>query len=280
LKKSYTLLAILIFFAIMVLTPSRFVSANSGDWNLFWSDEFTGAEGSGVDSTKWVFDIGAGGWGNHELEYYTDRTENASIQNNMLVIMAIKEDYNDLHYTSARLKTAGKFDFTYGKVEIYAKLPYGKGIWPAFWLLGSDINNDVDWPDCGEIDIMENIGKNTNEDQAKIYGTIHGPGYSSSGGIGTTYAIPNGTKFKDGFHKFSIEWELNVIRWYVDDIQYQRLTSKDIGNKEWVFNHNFFIILNLAVGGNWPGSPDNTTIFPQSYIIDYVRVYRRNDTGK
>ncbi|ADQ45037.1 glycoside hydrolase family 16 [Caldicellulosiruptor kronotskyensis 2002] len=244
-------------------------------WKLVWSDEFNATPAPGVDENKWTYEIGGGGWGNNELQYYTNSIKNVYIEqdpdnpnNGFLVIKAIKEDYKGYHYTSGRIKTAGKFEFTYGRVEMRAKLPYGQGIWPAFWMLGSNINT-VGWPNCGEIDIMEFVGKTP----TRIYGTIHGPGYSGDNSIGAWHEYPKG--FTDDFHTYAIEWEPNVIRWYFDGELYQVRTVSDLVGKTWVFDHDFYIILNLAIGGNWPGSPDASTVFPQKFVIDYVRVFQR-----
>jgi beta-glucanase (GH16 family) len=263
-------------FLIFIVAVSAYPTAQS--WTLVWSDEFNGAAGSPVDSAKWVFDIGGGGWGNNELEYYTNSTPNASMDGNgNLVITAIKETlprkkrcwYGRCEYSSARIKTAGNFKQAYGRFEARIKIPYGQGIWPAFWMLGKDINK-VGWPKCGEIDVMENIGR----EPSTAHGTIHGPGYSGANGIGAAYDLPAGA-FADDFHVFAIEWEPGAIRWYVDGNLYQTRTKADLpAGAAWVFDHPFFMLLNVAVGGNWPGTPDATTIFPQKMYVDYVRVYQ------
>jgi len=245
-------------------------------WTLAWSDEFGGTDGSGVDPTKWVLEVGGGGWGNQELEYYTNRSQNAYLQDGKLVIRAQREKYKGKDgvtrdYTSARLKTQGKFSQTYGRFEAGMKIPYGQGLWPAFWMLGDDIDR-VDWPACGEIDIMENIGK----EPSIVHGTIHGPGYSGSAGIGDLYALPVGKRFADDSHIFAVEWEPNAIRFYVDGDLYTTRTRSDLPRgQKWVFDHPFFLLMNVAVGGGWPGSPDASTVFPQAMLVDYVRVYRR-----
>jgi beta-glucanase (GH16 family) len=237
-------------------------------WRLTWSDEFDGINGSKPDSTKWVYDIGGTGWGNNELQYYTDSAKNAYQENGRLVIKAIKENVGGRNYTSARIKTKGRFEQAYGKFEARIKIPYGQGIWPAFWMLGKDVDDTV-WPGCGEIDIMENIGR----EPEIIHGTIHGPGYSADRGPTSSYT---GIRFADDYHVYAIEWEPNVIRWYCDGKLYGTKTSNDIGTgNKWVFDHPFFMILNVAVGGGWPGNPDATTVFPQTMEIDYVRVYQR-----
>ena len=251
-------------------------AANPSVWSLVWSDEFDGPSGSGVDPAKWTAETGGWGWGNNELEYYTNRTQNAYLDSGTLVIKAIKETYTGSDgvtrdYTSARLITKNRFTQTYGRFEARIKLPSGQGIWPAFWLLGSNIDT-VSWPNCGEIDIMENIGR----EPSIIHGTFHGPGYSGANGIGAAYELPGGQRFADDYHTFSVEWEPNVIRFYVDGILYKTRTPADLPpGRTWVFDHPFFIILNVAVGGYWPGNPDATTAFPQTMRVDYVRVYQR-----
>jgi len=256
--------------------PSPNPPPDTRPWALVWSDEFDGANGTSPDAAKWVFDIGGWGWGNDELETYTDRTENARLEDGMLLIRALQETYTgpDLiprDYTSARIKTLGRAQWTYGKVEARLKLPFGQGLWPAFWMLGADIEQ-VGWPSCGEIDIMENIGR----EPSTVHATLHGPGYSGGSGIGASYTLPGGARFADDFHVFTVEWELNVIRFYVDGNLYATRGPTDLpGGTSWVFNKPFFIILNVAVGGNWPGAPDASTVFPQTMYVDYVRAYQR-----
>ena len=235
-------------------------------WSLAWHDEF---DGTAIDKANWQFDLGGHGFGNEEHEYYTDRPENARLEDGMLVIEARLEDYQGRPYTSARLKTQGLQTFTYGRIEARLKIPYGQGIWPAFWMLGDNIET-VDWPGCGEIDIMENIGR----EPAIVHGTLHGPGYSGAAGPTGAYTLTDG-RFADDFHVYAIEWEADEIRWYVDDIHYQTLTRADV-HGSWVFDHPFFILLNVTVGGLWPGYPDDTTTFPQQMRVDYVRVYSAN----
>ena len=246
-------------------------------WVLTWSDEFNGADGSSPDSSKWAFDLGGNGWGNNELETYTSRPQNAQIQGGNLVITAFQEDYIGEDgilrpYTSARIKTQGKFSQQYGRFEARIKLPAGKGIWPAFWLLGENIDT-VSWPTCGELDIMENIGNHPNT----VYSTVHGPTSNGSAyRIGTTYDLSHGA-FSDDFHIFAMEWDPNALRFYVDGNLYSTLTPGNLPEGYvWVFDHPFFIILNVAVGGVWAGSPDASTFFPQSMLVDYVRVYTRS----
>ncbi|HLM56452.1 MAG TPA: glycoside hydrolase family 16 protein [Pyrinomonadaceae bacterium] len=272
--------ALLFAASLAVVLSAGSVRAQTG-WTLAWADEFNGPAGAAVDSAKWGFDVGGGGWGNRELEYYTDSTRNASTDGaGNLRIVAIKETlarkaarcwYGQCQYTSARLLTKGRFQQTYGRFEARLKIPYGQGIWPAFWMLGANID-PAGWPACGEIDIMENIGR----EPAVVHGTLHGPGYSGAAGVGAPYSLTTGQRFADDFHTFAVEWEPGAIRWYVDNQLYQTRTSADLpAGSAWVFDHPFFMILNVAVGGNWPGSPDATTTFPQTMLVDYVRVYRR-----
>ena len=247
-------------------------------WTLIWNDEFNGRAGKIPDSTQWGYDLGGGGWGNGELEYYTDKAGNASTNGKgQLVITADKVNpsetdlscwYGACQYTSARLLTKDKFSFTYGRAEARIKVPYGQGIWPAFWMLGEDIDTNP-WPNCGEIDIMEIIGK----DPSIVHGTVHGPGYSGTNGFGGSFTLSSGA-FNDDFHIFAIEWEPNEIRWTIDGQQYFSATPEQV-NGDWVYNHPFFLVLNLAVGGNWPGLPNDSTVFPQTLQVDYVRIYQK-----
>ncbi|MFI5184313.1 MAG: glycoside hydrolase family 16 protein, partial [Vicinamibacteria bacterium] len=216
-------------------------------------------------------------FGNDELEYYTDRPRNASLDGNgHLAILADRERYKgadgrERDYTSARLKTEGLFAQAYGRFESRMKIPYGQGMWPAFWMLGADIET-LGWPACGEVDVMENVGF----EPAIVHGTFHGPGYSGAGGLGAPYPLSGGARFSDDFHVFAVEWEPNAVRWYVDGNLYETRTPADLpAGTKWVFDHPFFVILNVAVGGGWPGAPDATTVFPQRMLVDYVRVYSR-----
>jgi len=234
-------------------------------WQLAWHDEF---EGAALNEANWTFDIGGHGWGNHELQFYTRRPENVRLENGQLIIEARGEDYQGSRYTSARLKTQGLQAWKYGRVEARIKIPRGQGIWPAFWMLGDNILTEP-WPRCGEIDILENIGK----EPAIVHGTVHGPGYSGVHGVGGSFELSTGA-FADDFHVYVIEWEAEQIRWLVDERLYLTVTSKDVPGR-WAFDHPFFMILNVAVGGDWPGNPTNETLFPQSMLVDYVRVYQR-----
>jgi len=235
--------------------------------DLVVQDEFS-TNGS-INSTFWTHDIGTGsnGWGNNELQYYTDRPENIKVENGMLKITARREQFMGAGYTSARIMSKGKIEQKYGRIEARIKLPWGKGLWPAFWLLGADID-EVSWPACGEIDIMEYLGNNP----TSVFGTLHGPGYSGGEAISKNYTLSN-NRFDNDFHIFGIEWGENYINFYVDDVLYNHLTPEDVTG-EWVFNKPFYIILNMAVGGDYPGSPNSETVFPQEMLIDYVRVYQ------
>ncbi len=234
-------------------------------WHLVWHDEF---DGNAIDPGNWTFDTGGGGWGNGEAEYYTERPENARLENGTLVIEARQEKYQGSYYTSARLKTQGLQNFQYGRIEARLKVPSGKGFWPAFWMLGSDFNGS-NWPDCGEIDIMEYIGKQPD----LIFGTLHGPGYS--GALGFSKWNRQTYQIADDFHTYAIEWESDEVRWYYDGVHYFTVTRTDIGDRKWVFDHPFFILVNLAVGGQLAGLVGLDTQFPAQYYVDYVRVYQR-----
>lgn len=238
----------------------------SRNWQLVWSDDFDGAAGQLPDDTKWGFDFGNnGGWGNQELENYTNNPENVSLDGNgNLVITAIK---NGNSYTSARVKTQNKFTQTYGRFEARLKTPYGPGIWPAFWMLGANVG-EVGWPQCGEIDIMELKGQQPNI----VHGTVHGPGYSAGNAISSTFALQNG-RFDLEYHVFAVEWSENKLDFFVDDYLFKRITKNDVPG-EWVYDHDFFLILNVAIGGNYVGFPTDQTPFPQKMIVDYVKVYK------
>nr|WP_239088346.1 glycoside hydrolase family 16 protein [Planosporangium mesophilum] len=247
---------------------------------LTFADEFNGAAGTAPDSSKWVRETGGGGWGNQELEYYTTSTSNAALDGNgNLVITARRENpagyscwYGSCQYTSARLTTNGKFTQAYGRFEARIKIPRGQGMWPAFWMLGNNIGS-VGWPNSGEIDIMENVGKEPNA----VHGSLHGPGYSGGNPLTGTYNL--GRPFADDFHTFAVDWTPGAVAWSVDGVQYLRHTSAETNGNPWVFDHPFFMILNVAVGGVWPGSPDGSTVFPQQMVIDYVRVYSSDSGG-
>ncbi len=252
-------------------------------WNIIWNDEFNQPDGSSPDPTKWGYDVGGGGFGNNQQEYDTSRTNNARIEGGHLMIEADQETYTGTNkvtrnYTSARMLTRGKGSWTYGRIEARIKIPRGQGIWPAFWTLGTNIDAGVGWPTCGEIDIMENIGKPS--DQNLVHGTIHGPqsggDYNGGSGVGTSYPLPGGAALADDFHIYAVEWTNNQIKWFLDTHQYFTATAASLpGGATWVFTQPQFLILNVAVGGNWPGYPDETTVFPQQMLVDYVRVYEQ-----
>jgi beta-glucanase (GH16 family) len=243
----------------------------------FWHDEFDQPVGAGPDLSKWVHDLGDNGWGNQEKQYYTDTRENSfivadtdALDGRALVIKAVRNAAGG--YTSARLKTHGKFATGPGtRIEARLKLPKGQGIWPAFWMLGDNIDT-VPWPACGEIDVMEMIG----HQPGTLYGTLHGPGYSGKHGLSHSTKLPAGETFGDRYHVFAVDWRKDRIDWLLDGKVFHSLApaALPVGAK-WVFDGPpFYLLLNLAVGGLWPGYPDATTTFPQEYRIDYVRVYK------
>lgn len=272
-KNILLLILVLLFSVFMTNSPL------AQNHNLIWSDEFSGPALTAPNPEKWGYDIGTGfdGWGNQELEYYTNRIQNSFLdgQGN-LVIKAIKETYTGAdgitrEYTSARLVTRGKFDITYGRIEARIKIPFGQGLWPAFWLLGSNIDQPgVGWPNCGEIDVMENIGR----EPSIVHGTIHGPGYSGANGLTGLYTLPDNQKFSDDFHIFAVDWDVRIIKFYVDGNLYRTIIKNDLPpGTQWVFSHPYYILLNVAVGGAWPGNPDSATVFPQTMMVDYIRIY-------
>lgn len=238
-------------------------------FNLVWQDEFNGFN---LNTDVWSYDIGngVGGWGNNELEYY--RAENATVSDSVLTIEARKESFAGYDYTSAKIKTSGKKSFQYGRIDIRALLPEGQGIWPATWMLGDNFNS-VGWPDCGEIDIMENVGGDGGENT--VYGTLHWEYNGSHADAGGSKTLPSNVyNFAEAYHVFSILWDENFIKFYVDDQQFHiiDITGGDMSE----FHQPHWFILNVAVGGNWPGSPDATTIFPQQMKVDYIRVFQEN----
>jgi beta-glucanase (GH16 family) len=230
-----------------------------------WNDEF---DGSSINLSNWSFDLGAGGWGNGEAEFYTSRPENVRVENSTLVIEARQEKYEGSYYTSARLKTQNLQSFQYGRIETRLRVPAGAGLWPAFWMLGAGYNGS-NWPDCGEIDIMEYIGKEPNLNM----GTLHGPGYS--GALGLTKWNRQKYNIADDYHTYAIEWQADQISWFYDGMKYFTVTRADVGDRTWVGNQPFFIILNLAVGGQLPGPIGLDTVFPAQLLVDYVRVFEK-----
>ena len=242
-------------------------------WAMDWSDEFNGNQ---LDSTVWNYDTGNGGWGNNELEYY--QAQNAVVQNGVLTITAQAQPVAGSPYTSARLQTANKKSFTYGRFQIRAKLPGTQGLWPAFWLLGQSCNSfalyggTIPWPNCGEIDAMEMIG---GAGDYTTHGTLH---YVNLTGVGQgpSFQYQNASKLSAGFHTYTVDWTPAGFTWYIDAIPYG---TKAMDGNMAAFAQPFFLVLNVAVGGNWPGAPDSTTVLPQTMVIDYVRHYSQSATG-
>ncbi len=252
-------------------------------WVLTWSDEFDGPDGSAADASKWIHDVGGSGWGNQELEYYTDGTQNAVVQGGHLVITATTAGASahncaypsngPCKYTSARLLTKGKFSQKYGRIEARIQIPEGQGIWPAFWMLGANIDS-AGWPSCGEIDIMENIGR----EPSINHGSLHMPasGTTRDSSLTGMTALAGGAKLGDAFHTYAIEWDASAIKFYLDDTLFETQSPAAATGRTWAFDRPFFVILNVAVGGQWPGSPDATTMFPQTMKVDWVRAYQRS----
>ncbi|MFE3456822.1 family 16 glycosylhydrolase [Nocardiopsis aegyptia] len=234
---------------------------------LVWSDEFDGPAGAAPDPANWNHETGDHGWGNGELQNYTDSRENSALDGNGNLVITARQEAGG-GYTSARLTTQDKVEQAYGRFEARIRIPTGQGVWPAFWMLGDNFP-ETPWPDSGEIDIMENVG----HEPGTVHGTVHGPGYSGANGIGASYGHPRGGAFTDDFHVYAVEWTPDSITWSVDDVPFNTLTPADLGGRTWVYDHAFFVILNVAVGGAWPGYPDETTRFPQQMVVDYVRIY-------
>lgn len=248
--------------------PLTYATAPQANGRLVFSEEFVGAAGSLPQSSRWSFDVGTD-WGNAQLEYDTARPSNVSLdgQGN-LAITARRESYLGSSYTSGRITTRGLFAQDRGRFEARMKLPTGRGLWPAFWLLGANIGT-TPWPGCGEIDIMEYRG----QEPGVVHGSLHGPGYSGGNARTRSFTLPSNGRFDDGFHVFAVEWRTNQVTFLVDNVPYQVLTPASLpAGSLWVFDHPFFIILNLAVGGNYLGPPDANTVFPQTLLVDYVRV--------
>ncbi|MCK6546691.1 glycoside hydrolase family 16 protein [Myxococcota bacterium] len=242
------------------------------DWFLSWNDEFDGPAGALPDASRWTFDVGGSGWGNDQLEFDTDRPENVSVDGlGRLAITARREAYEGREYTSGRILTKGLFAQAYGRIEARILLPPGQGIWPAFWMLGADFE-EVGWPECGEIDIMEFRG----QDRGVVHGSLHGPGYFGGSPVTAAYRLPDDKNFDEAFHVFAVEWDPGRITWSVDDEVYQIVTTSDVlARGRWVFDGPFFILLNVAVGGSFVGPPNANTPFPASMVVDYVRVFER-----
>ena len=232
-----------------------------------WADEFDGPANSLPDPAKWTYDLGNNnGWGNRELENYTNLVQNVHVDGSGHLIIHV--DQSGSTYTSARIKTQGLFSARYGRVEARIRLPFGQGIWPAFWMLGTNITS-VGWPQCGEVDVMENIGR----EPSVNHGSLHGPGYSGGNSVTGLFTLPGGARFSDDFHVFAVQWAAQSLAFSVDGNTYRTVTPASLpSGAAWVFDNPFFLILNVAVGGNFPGSPDASTVFPQEMIVDYVRV--------
>lgn len=231
---------------------------------LVWSDEF---DGTAINANNWTYDLGASGWGNNEWQNYTDSPENSSVADGFLTITARQEGSG---YTSARMKSEGLQEFQFGRIDVRAKLPQGQGIWPAIWMLGANIGS-VGWPACGEIDIMELVG----HQPATTHGTAHwGSSWNVHQYNGSSISLPAGQTFGDAFHLFSVVWEQDQITWLMDDQTFFSIDNTQMNGQPYPFNAPFFFILNIAVGGNWPGYPDATTQFPQEMVIDCIRVFQ------
>lgn len=247
------------------VTTEGYVSADSyAGKTLVWSDEFEGDE---IDLSNWTYDLGAHGWGNQELQLYTSSSENSYVHDGNLMIVAKEQG---AMYTSARMKSIDLQEFQYGRIDVRAVLPKGQGIWPAIWMLGANFPS-AGWPACGEIDIMELIGSSPNY----VHGTVHyGNDYTQHQFTGQGTGIPFGETFSDEFHVFSIDWNAQGITWYLDDAEFFSIDQSVSGSQNYPFDNPFFFILNVAVGGQWPGYPDETTEFPQYMAVDYVRVFQ------
>jgi len=257
--------------AILALGLTGFGRCGS-DWKLAWQDEFEGPAGQPPDPASWSADIGTG-WGNAQLEFDTDRPENVALDGDgHLVITARRETYQGSAYTSARLLTKEKREFRFGRIEARLQLPVGQGLWPAFWMLGANIDQ-VGWPTCGEVDIMEYRG----QEPLVNHATIHGPGYSGGGAVTDSFSLPGPAGFDQAFHVFSAEWDEGSIIFAVDGEMYQVVRPSDLpAGAAWAFDQPFYLLLNLAVGGNYVGPPDASTVFPQRLVVDWVRVYARD----
>lgn len=244
-----------------------------GTFRLAWEDQFEGPAGTSPSAEHWTFDVGTGtnGWGNNQLEYDTDRPANASLDGlGNLAITARREAMGGMAYTSARMTTRGRHEPLYGRVEARIKLPRGGGLWPAFWMLGANIGTTSSWPACGEIDVMEYLG----QAPTRAFSTVHGPGYSGAYGVSQAYYAPGGAGFDEDFHVFGVEWVPGGLTFLLDGAQVGATVTPDMlpHNTEWVFDHPFFLILNLAVGGNLGGPVAPDTAFPATMLVDWVRV--------
>ncbi len=254
----------------------RITAASGGPispWRLAWEDTFSGPAGDPPSQSKWTPDVGGNGWGSKQLQYYTDNQNVYLDGKGSLILEARKEDtgkfgcwYGPCQYTSARISTRDHFSFTYGLLEARIKIPHGQGLWPAFWLLGSNYES-VGWPACGEIDVMENIGQ---KKPATLYGSVHGPENFIN-----SYTLPHGT-FADDFHVFALQWEPDHLTFFMDGISYATINKATFTKRQdWIYDHPFNIILNVSVGSAWPGNPNSTTVFPQKMYISYLKLYTK-----
>ena len=264
----------MLLFSLLACTAADAPSGFDSSWSLVWEDEFDGPAGAPLDPSRWTHDIGGDGWGNDQLEHNTDRTDNVRLSGDgALEIVALREEYDGNSFTSGRIKTVGLFEQGYGRFEASIKLPEGQGLWPAFWMLGADFE-DVGWPLCGEVDIMEFRGENPTES----LGTIHGPGYSGGGSVGRLYALSEGS-FSEDYHTFAVEIDPGSIAWYIDDERFFSVSRASLPDEgAWVFDDNrFFLLLNLAVGGSFLAEPTDDTPFPATMSVEHVRAYARAD---
>ena len=253
--------------------PTDFFRKNS----LVWAEEFDGAYGSPPNPGVWQAEVGGHGWGNEELQFYTAGTENAHLDGNSNLAIIVRRSkpqlrhqlYGGRKYTSARLISKNRLTTAYGLIQARIKIPTGNGIWSAFWMLGQDID-EVGWPNCGEIDVMENFGK----DPLAVHGTVHGPGYAGMSGLTHRYLAKS--RLSDDFHIYSVDWEPGRIRWYFDDTPYATIRIHDVQKNPWVFNHEFYFLINVAVGSGFFSEPDGTVAFPQTMLIDYIRIYKQS----
>ena len=240
---------------------------------LVWKDSFDGPAGAPANPQIWTYEVGGHGWGNQELQRYTNSTENAALDGLGRLAITAREDtsgtqcwYGTCRYTSARLITLDKASAQYGRIEARMKLPAGQGVWPAFWMMGTNINT-VGHPTCGEIDIMELVGN----EPWRVWASVHGPGYT---GLSSHYDLPAPSEFADDFHTFTLDWTSNSLTFSIDNVVYHQVTQADLNGNPWVFDQPFFLLLNLAVGGTWPGEPNAQTVFPATLLVDEVAVYR------
>ncbi len=261
--------------ACLVVAVAALHASPPPNYTLNWSEEFNEGIGTAPTSAYWSYDTGGGGWGNNELETYVSDLEHCQVVADTNATdgsaLQILSTYDSRGYESARIKTVSKVTPTYGFIEARIRIPYGQGIWPAFWMLGQDSTKGTRWPACGEVDIMENIGKQS--EWSINHGSSHSPNHSAGNALTASYTLPSGQYFKDSYHLFQLQWSQNKLAWYVDGILYETRTTVDTGTDPWPFNLPFFFLLNTAIGGNWPGNPDSTTVWPQRMLVDYIRVY-------